>query len=478
MKRQLVPSGVEGLDVVLGGGFPRGSLIVLAGCPGVGKTVFSAQFLYRGCLNYGDKGVYVSFAESKDVFYENMGGFGFNFKKIEESGKFRFLDLLTVKDEGVSAGIEYILKELVEVGAKRLVIDSFSALAQAFKELHEARVFLHTVIGKICRLQGCTTLVISENPCESQNNGMTFGIEGFVADGIIRLKRGCLERRPLRELEIFKMRGVPVPETRLVFTLKDGFKAFSSFKVIPVDKPQRFQPQPDTNGFYSTGSQDLDEMLGGGYPRGSPALIEIGENVSTFQYHLIVAPTAWNFATQGRGVIMIPSAGVDYKIIIRKAEEAGLTSEEINSLSRVCVKDYPGIKLEPYVVAFKGERISEDYAKYLEVERELMERTRQPVLRVTGADMLIDAYGPKEALSVFKVDAVRIRETEGLGIILLKPGHPKLAKILGSIAETHIKIIREYGKIFVYGVKPRTNLNVLEMDTSKGYPMPKLNQII
>ncbi|MGB9960056.1 MAG: ATPase domain-containing protein [Candidatus Bathyarchaeales archaeon] len=478
MERQLVPSGVEGLDVVLGGGFPRKSLIVLAGCPGVGKTVFSAQFLYRGCLDYGDKGVYVSFAESRDAFYENMEGFGFDFKNLEENGKFRFLDLLIVKDEGVPTVIEYILKELAEFGAKRLVIDSFSAMAQAFREPHEARVFLHTVIGKICRLQGCTTLVISENSSESHNNGVTFGVEGFVADGIIYLKRRLLERRPLRELELFKMRGVPIQETRLVFTLKDGFKAFPSFKAKQADNPRRFQPQPDANGVYSTGSQSLDDMLGGGYPRGAPVLIEIGENVSTLQYQLIAAPTAWNFATQGRGVIIIPSAGADYKIILRKAEEASLTSDEINSLTRVCVKDYPGIKLEPYVVAFKGENISEDYVKYLEVERELMERTRQPVLRVTGADMLIDAYGPKEALSILKVDAVKIRETEGLGIILLKPGYPKIAKILGSIAEIHIKIIREYGKIFVYSVKPRTGLHVLEMDTSKGYAMPKLTQII
>ncbi|MEM3798329.1 MAG: ATPase domain-containing protein, partial [Candidatus Bathyarchaeia archaeon] len=64
LRKRLVPTGVEGLDAVLGGGFPKNSLIVLVGCPGSGKTIFSAQFLYRGCVDYGDKGVYVSFAES------------------------------------------------------------------------------------------------------------------------------------------------------------------------------------------------------------------------------------------------------------------------------------------------------------------------------------------------------------------------------------------------------------------------------
>ncbi|MEM1514981.1 MAG: ATPase domain-containing protein [Thermoproteota archaeon] len=39
-----IPTGMDGLDKVIGGGFPRGSLIILAGNPGTGKTIFSACF--------------------------------------------------------------------------------------------------------------------------------------------------------------------------------------------------------------------------------------------------------------------------------------------------------------------------------------------------------------------------------------------------------------------------------------------------
>lgn len=65
MKGDRVPTGIEGLDPSIEGGFPRGSLILLAGNPGTGKTVFGAQFLYRGASVYGEPGVYVSFAESR-----------------------------------------------------------------------------------------------------------------------------------------------------------------------------------------------------------------------------------------------------------------------------------------------------------------------------------------------------------------------------------------------------------------------------
>jgi len=55
MSFHLAPSRIEGLDELLGGA-PRGGLIILAGNPGTGKTIFSAQFLYRGAVDYGESG--------------------------------------------------------------------------------------------------------------------------------------------------------------------------------------------------------------------------------------------------------------------------------------------------------------------------------------------------------------------------------------------------------------------------------------
>jgi len=40
-----VPTGIAGLDDLIQGGFPRGTLILLAGSPGTGKTIASAHYL-------------------------------------------------------------------------------------------------------------------------------------------------------------------------------------------------------------------------------------------------------------------------------------------------------------------------------------------------------------------------------------------------------------------------------------------------
>jgi len=447
----------------------------LAGNPGTGKTIFSAQFLYRGAVEHGERGVYVSFAEDKEAFYRNMKEFGFDFERLEREGLFSFLDMLTVREAGVSSILELIIGKVAGLGAKRLVVDSFSAMAQAFKEPHDARIVLHTILGRVARSMGCTTLLIVEVPHGKSKIGL--GIEEFVADGIIVLKKGFLDHRPFRELEILKMRGAPTPEVQAVFTLKGGFRVFTPLKPKPVERPSRFKPRPDPEGYFSTGSQDLDELLGGGYPRGSLALMEVDGRVSLLQYHLVKTPTLWNFMAQGRGVVVIPSTGVDHTLLRRWALEGGFTTDEVNSLLRVCVRHYPELRPEPYVVALKGE-VLEDYEKYAGVEQELRARTGRPLLHIFGADALIDTYGEREALWLVRSHLTMARRTGDLCIVVLRPGYPRAAEVLGGAADVHLKVTREHGSVLVYGVKPRTNLHVLEMDVSEGYSMPKLMPII
>jgi len=199
-----VPTGIAGLDEMSEGGFPRDSLILLAGSPGSGKTIASAQYLYHGAKNLDEKGVYVSFAERRDFFLDNMKRFGLDFEMLESQGKFKFLDLMTTSEGAVSSTLDIVLREVLEINAKRLVIDSFTAMAQAFKRKIDARIILH-MLDKIMRQTGCTTLLLVELPTGSKTLGL--GFEEFVADGIILFetideKEGIRKRAVIR-----KMRG-------------------------------------------------------------------------------------------------------------------------------------------------------------------------------------------------------------------------------------------------------------------------------
>jgi len=199
-----VTTGIKGLDDLLEGGFPRGSMVLLAGSPGSGKTIASAQFLYYGATKCGENGVYVSFAEQKDVFANNMARFGLDFLELQHEGKFKFLDMATTTEAGISETLNVVIKEALSIKAQRLVIDSFSAMALAFEKKIEARVILHA-FEKMMRQTGSTTLLLVEIPTGSTELGL--GFEEFVADGLILFetieeKIGIKKRAIIR-----KMRG-------------------------------------------------------------------------------------------------------------------------------------------------------------------------------------------------------------------------------------------------------------------------------
>ncbi|MEM2888637.1 MAG: ATPase domain-containing protein [Candidatus Bathyarchaeia archaeon] len=468
-----VSSGDRGLDEVLDGGFPRGSLIVLAGNPGTGKTVFSAQFLYRGAVDHNEPGVYVSFAENKETFYGNMMGFGFDFEALEKTGKFRYLDLLTVREAGVSTVLNMIVEAVEAVKAKRLVLDSYSVLAQAFERPFDSRIVAHTLLSKIIRQVGCTSLLISEVPYGSERIGT--GMEEFVADGVLLLRASEIDGRLFRDLEIKKMRGTRITESTLAFTIYDGFKAFTMFRDKPL-KGGVFQPIPDGTDRFSTGIPDLDSLLGGGYPKGSTVLLEIDLNVSTLQYHLFLA-SAFNFLAQDRPLFVIPSVGVDLDLILNRARDAGFADEKLERLLRVF--EFKGIVLNkhPCLVEMEGRDTEVDIEKYLDTVDEIRTRTGQPVIHVIGVDKMATHYGFEATLRILNLAVSMVRQRRSLAIFILKPGFKNAVPILNSIVDVHLKVVREHGALLVYGLKPRTNLNFVEMDVTKGYPITRLKPI-
>jgi KaiC/GvpD/RAD55 family RecA-like ATPase len=472
-----VKSGINGLDDAIEGGFPRGSLIVLAGEPGTGKTVFSMQFLVKG-VELNESGVYVSFAEAKNTLINNFSRhLNVDLAKLEVEGKIKILDFTAIKEEALPIILESILAEVKALNAKRLVIDSFSALAQAFKEPIDVRIIVQTILSRIVREMDCTTIMVEEVPIGRAEIGL--GMEEFVADGVLRLRAGELDKRLFRDLEIVKLRGTRLSERKLAFTLEGGFKAFTPFKLKPIEKPSRFQPIPDPPGKYSTGIKDLDSILEGGLLKGSTMLLELDNKVSMAEYHLIIVPIILNFMMKGRAVLLIPTIGVDAEVARGIGLRYGLTNEEINRFLRVCeAHPISGASDKPYIVVFDVKDPWKDYSKYLEIEKELMQMTGQPVMHVAGADSLASYYDESICKNLLGQDAIWIRKQGSLGILILKPGYTKLKTSLSSIASVHLRLLREHGCLLLYGVKPRTGLYGVEMDVSRGYPLPKLTPII
>ncbi|MFZ1039440.1 MAG: ATPase domain-containing protein, partial [Candidatus Bathyarchaeia archaeon] len=85
-------TGIQGLDELVGGGIPKGRVVLVIGGPGSGKTIFAAQFLYKGIKDHSENGIFVSLDESKEHFFDEMQQFGWDFRKAEGDMKFALID--------------------------------------------------------------------------------------------------------------------------------------------------------------------------------------------------------------------------------------------------------------------------------------------------------------------------------------------------------------------------------------------------
>ncbi len=200
-----VSTGVHGFDQLVENGFPVDSIVLVAGSPGAGKTTFAARFLYEGATNLGERGVYVCFAETKKSLLRGLLRFGWDFERLEMERRIAVLDLTTTEESGLQSNLDKILDCVTTTQAKRLVIDSFTAMSMAMTRPIDVRYLIH-LFYKFLHMVGCTTIMISDTPWGSQKIGS--GVEEFIADGILLMNTGYNERGFLRrELKILKMRS-------------------------------------------------------------------------------------------------------------------------------------------------------------------------------------------------------------------------------------------------------------------------------
>src|SRR2546427_4760087 len=93
--------------------------------------------------------MYVSMLEGRKAYFRNMGRLGLDLLPLEKKDLFRFLEMPTLSAEGLPAIWEEIVRNIDEAGIVRLVIDSFTAMSQAFGAQGDIPGFTHMLLGKI-----------------------------------------------------------------------------------------------------------------------------------------------------------------------------------------------------------------------------------------------------------------------------------------------------------------------------------------
>ena len=183
--RAKVPTGIAGLDEMLGGGFPGGHVVLVTGLPGTGKTCFGLQFLMDGASR-GEKGVFLSLEEDTGPLLESARQFAWPIDAAVEKGLVKIVRLDPKETRQSLHRIQGELgKELETLGAKRIVVDSVSLLNMLSDDEASRRATLFALAGA-CRQANATTLLTAEadplHPEVSRD-----GLSEYIADGVILL---------------------------------------------------------------------------------------------------------------------------------------------------------------------------------------------------------------------------------------------------------------------------------------------------
>jgi len=201
-----ISSGVHGLDEMLGGGFPRGHIIVAIGGSGTGKTTLALHYILDGLLK-GESGIYISIEEEKESLISAASAYGWNIEKYIKDNKLAILKLDLSDIKTTARRIKNELPELIRsFGAKRLVIDSITLFSMMFDDTIERRIRIFGLNSAI-KKAGITALYTAEVNVDNPNYSKDGMIE-YSADGVVFLQQNESEKNIKMIMRVIKMRKI------------------------------------------------------------------------------------------------------------------------------------------------------------------------------------------------------------------------------------------------------------------------------
>ena len=268
---QKIPFGIRGFDVISEGGIPKGRTTLLSGTSGSGKTLFAAEFLWRGVKEYKENGVFVTFEETPKDICRNVMSLGWDLRALEKQGKIAFVDASPSPDEKTEVGeydfgalVARILHAIKKVNAERVSVDSITALFPQYKDTGIIRRELFRIAAAL-KKEGVTTVISSERLAE-YGDVARFGVEEFVSDNVIILRNVLGEERRRRTIEILKFRGTMHQKGEYPFNISPA-----GIRVLPLSGLELIMKSSTKR--IPSGNEILDVMCGGGFFRDSIILV-------------------------------------------------------------------------------------------------------------------------------------------------------------------------------------------------------------
>jgi circadian clock protein KaiC len=289
-ERDLVRTGIDGLDDILSGGLLRGSVALLGGTAGTGKTTLGVEFIYRGATEFDEPGLIVLFEVSPDKLIRDAALFGWDLPALERQGRLKIIfTTRQVFQQEIQQADSLLLDEAAAIGARRIFVDGLVRRTAGDNDSARNTPEAFHLLAEGLQRERLTALLGVE---VALSDGDRLGAslpEEFIADAVIHLRIEARERAVQRSIEIVKARGQDYRMGRHSLSIVNG-KGIEVYRRVqaPRELEREEAAAYDTSTRVTTGVPGLDAMMNGGYFLGSTTLVVgitgSGKSVMALQY--------------------------------------------------------------------------------------------------------------------------------------------------------------------------------------------------
>jgi len=262
-----LPSGVRGLDEILGGGIPEFSFNIIAATPGCGKTTLAHQIAFANATAEKPALYFTVLGEPAWKMLRHQQQFAF-FDAAKVGKAVRFINLSDlVLEQDLNVVLQEIIKQVSAANPGIVVVDSFRTVVRK-AAVGSGELDMQSFILQLAQfLTGwqATTFLVGEYVEEEIRDNALF----TIADGLLWLWQVTERNSVVRKLQIMKLRGqATVPGLHTIRIGDNGLQAFSRTLGLTGSRTK-----PVEGRRLSLGIPELDRMLGGGIKEGDSLLV-------------------------------------------------------------------------------------------------------------------------------------------------------------------------------------------------------------